>query len=172
MPETLEIKPAYEDLDEIKELFREYVSMLGVDLGFQGYEEELAGLPGKYAPPGGRLYLALCGGRPAGCVALRQFATDIRNDGYAGACCEMKRLFVRPAFRGCGAGWALAETAVAGARDAGYRRILLDTLSVLEQSHGIYRRLGFRETGPYYRNPLPGVLYFRLDLDPEEVRRS
>lgn len=145
--------------------------MLGIDLGFQGYDEELAGLPGKYAPPGGRLYLALCGGQPAGCVALRPFTPDIRSDVYAGACCEMKRLFVRPVFRGCGVGRALAEAAVAGAGEAGCGCVLLDTLSSLEHSHGLYRRLGFREVDPYYPNPLPGALYFRLDLVPETGTR-
>lgn len=152
---AIEIEPAYENIGEIKELFKEYAEMLGIDLGFQNYEEELKRLPGKYAPPGGRLYIARCGGMPAGCIALRPIDPER---------CEMKRLYVRPAFRKMGLGRTLAQKVIADARDIKYRHMLLDTLTTLADAVRLYRSLGFYETEPYYNNPFPETVYFRLDL--------
>ncbi|MGI6005206.1 MAG: GNAT family N-acetyltransferase [Christensenellales bacterium] len=152
----LEIVPAYRDIDAIKVLFGEYTAMLGVDLAFQNYDEELANLPGEYAPPGGRLYMARCGGQPAGCVALRRFDET---------CCEMKRLFVRPEFRGRKIGEALARQVMADAEKMRYRAMLLDTMASLPHSISLYRKLGFKETAPYRYNPMPDVLFFRLDFE-------
>ena len=141
-----------EDLDTVRALFREYEAMLGEDLCFQGFEQELSGLPGKYAPPSGCLLLA---SEASGCVALR--AID------AGTC-EMKRLFVRPAFRGRGLGRQLAARSIEEARAAGYRVMLLDTLDRLTEARALYASLGFQPVAPYYRNPLPGVVYLKLEL--------
>lgn len=153
----LEIVPAYDRLDCVRALFGEYVRMLGVDLAFQNYDDEYAGLPGRYAPPDGRLFLARYDGRPAGCVALRRFDADA---------CEMKRLYVVSECRGLGIGRALVERAIAGALEAGYGSMVLDTLASLENSVAIYRRRGFREIPAYYNNPHPEALYFQLDLLP------
>lgn len=155
MSETLSIRPAYNDLPEVRELFTEYVNMLGVDLSFQSYAEELANLPGKYSPPRGRLYLAWRGDSAAGVIGLRP---------YDGQACEMKRLYVRPAHRGKKIGRALVDKIIAEARQEGYSRMILDTLLSLEHAVQIYKDVGFYETEPYYHNPYPGVGYFRLDL--------
>lgn len=144
-----------EHLADIRALFREYEAFLGVDLCFQGFEDELAGLPGKYAPPGGALFLALEGTQVAGCVALRRFGEGV---------CEMKRLFVRPQFKGRGFGKRLAARVVDEAVRLGYATMLLDTLDRLDAAMGIYRSLGFVQTEAYYPNPLPGVVYWRLEL--------
>lgn len=152
-----ELKPAYGDLDEVRRLFEEYAAMLGVDLAFQKYAEELRTLPGAYALPRGRLYLAYDGGRPAGCIALRPLE---------GGNCEMKRLFVRPAFRGRGIGRALAERVIADARELGYNAMLLDTLVSLPAAAALYQTLGFTQTGPYRFNPQPDALFLRLMLRP------
>lgn len=136
-------------------LFREYEAELGVDLCFQNFAEELAGLPGKYGPPEGSLLLAEVGGCPAGCVAMRRLDDSS---------CEMKRLFVRPAYRGQGLGRILAGNIIQHARVAGYGTMYLDTLSGLENARNLYRSLGFREAGAYYHNPLEGVVYLQLDL--------
>ena len=157
---SLNIQTAYDDIDSIRELFREYTAMLGVDLSFQNYDEELAGLPGKYAPPDGRLFIARYEGRVAGCVALRR---------YDAGTCEMKRLFVRPEFRNKKIGLALIERVVAAAREAGYEAMVLDTLSTLENSVALYRRYGFQSTPPYYHNPHPDAVYFRLPLGSEQA---
>lgn len=142
-------------IDEVCTLFREYEAFLDVDLRFQSFEEELATLPGKYAPPDGVLLLALEGRQSAACGALRKL--DERT-------CEMKRLFVRPEFRGRGLGRTLAEHLVAEAIRLGYSTMFLDTLDRLKAAIAIYKSLGFEETSPYYGNPLPGVIYWRLDL--------
>jgi ribosomal protein S18 acetylase RimI-like enzyme len=144
-----------EEHKALKALFREYAASLSVDLCFQHFGEELDGLPGRYAKPGGRLYLALAGGSPAGCIALRRLD---------GARCEMKRLYVRPAFRALGLGRALAGRAIEDARAMGYREMLLDTLSEMGGAQALYEKLGFTDIPPYYANPVPGARYMRLEL--------
>ncbi|OPL18627.1 MAG: hypothetical protein AVO35_04655 [Candidatus Aegiribacteria sp. MLS_C] len=144
-----------EDIPGVRSLFMEYREFLEEDLGFQHFQEELDSLPGEYAPPVGALLVAGHGGRTAGCVAMR------RVDGKT---CEMKRLFVRPAFRGHGIGRALAEAIVNEARAAGYATMVLDTLDRLHGAMNLYESMGFRRTGPYYINPLDGVVYWRMDL--------
>jgi GNAT superfamily N-acetyltransferase len=139
----------------IGNLFREYEQFLQVDLCFQQFEEELAGLPGKYVAPQGAMLLAMVDGQAAGCVAMRPLADGV---------CEMKRLFVRPAFLGRGLGQKLAMTIIAEARTAGYTRMCLDTLEKLRPALALYRRLGFIERSAYYENPLPGVVYLELVL--------
>jgi ribosomal protein S18 acetylase RimI-like enzyme len=143
------------DLEHVSALFREYAAGLGVDLGFQGFAEELAGLPGAYAPPSGALLLARVEGKPAGCVALRDLG---------GGTCEMKRLYVRPAYRRTGIGRTLAEAVVHTARERGYERIRLDTLPSMGPARGVYALLGFREIDPYYQSPIPGTRYLDLGL--------
>jgi GNAT superfamily N-acetyltransferase len=139
----------------VKALFHEYVESLGIDLEFQGFEEELARLPGKYAPPGGRLLLATLKGEPAGCVALRPLEQDV---------CEMKRLYVRPVFRAHGLGRMLVHRIIQEARSAGYRRMRLDTLPSMSAARRLYTELGFRPIAPYYPNPVPGTAFLELDL--------
>jgi len=146
------------DLAEAAALFREYQRWLGVDLCFQGFEEELAGLPGAYAAPQGVLLLAKDGGHSAGCVAVRPLS------GVEPGICEMKRLYVRDRWRGSGLGRRLAEATFEHARTAGFRRMLLDTLPQLTVAKEMYRRMGFVETDPYYENPLPGVVYMEKIL--------
>lgn len=136
-------------------LIAEYGAGLGHDLSFQGFAEELAALPGDYAPPAGCLLLALVHDKPAACVALRPQAPGVA---------EMKRLYVRPEFRGMGLGDALAHAIVAQARTLGYARMRLDTLAEMQSAQALYRRLGFRPIPPYYENPLPGVVYLELVL--------
>ena len=143
-------------LEEVRALFLEYAGSLGFSLCFQGFDEELRELPGMYAPPRGRLLLAIEDERPAGCVGLHPW------DGEAA---EMKRLYVRPAFRGRGLGRILTEAALAEARSIGYRSIRLDTIASLMQSAiALYRDLGFREIPPYRSNPIPGALCLELHL--------
>ena len=143
------------DTATARDLLVEYQRGLGVDLCFQGFDDELAALPGRYARPSGRLLLAKEGDRVLGVAALR--ALD-------GADCEMKRLYVRPAGRGLGVGRLLAATLIDEARLAGYRRMLLDTLPSMVQAQALYRSMGFREIAPYCENPISGTLYMALDL--------
>ena len=143
------------DLETARTLFREYERFLNVDLCFQGFAEELATLPGRYAPPSGRLMLAVEGTDAAGCVALRAL-----EDGV----CEMKRLFVRPAYRGQGLGYRLARQIIHEAAALDYAVMRLDTLDTLERAMQLYQTLGFRRCAPYYANPLPGVVYWERAL--------
>lgn len=139
-----------------RELFLEYAQSLSFSLCFQNFDKELAELPGDYCPPGGRLLLAEIEGELAGCVALHKF--DDRT-------CEMKRLYLRPKFRGKGLGRILANAIVAEARKIGYDRMRLDTVEpVMRDAVGMYRKLGFREIPPYRTNPQPGTLYMELQL--------
>jgi putative acetyltransferase len=148
-----------EDIEALRGLFREYAQSLGVDLCFQNFEQELAGLPGDYAPPRGALLLAVVDGQHAGCCALR----PLDSADYPNAA-EMKRLYVRKHFRGSGLGRELAEAALDAAREAGYSCVLLDTLDEMETARGLYQDLGFREIPPYYHNPIPGAHYLKADL--------
>jgi ribosomal protein S18 acetylase RimI-like enzyme len=149
-------------VETVRVLMREYAAFLGVDLGFQGFEDELAELPGKYAPPTGALFLVSMpagsgsiGAEPAGCVALRDLG---------GGVCEMKRLFVRPEYRGYGLGRSLAECSIAAAQKLGYGRMRLDTLESLESAVALYRTLGFTRIPPYCANPLPGAMFWEKRL--------
>ena len=153
--DMLEIKPAYDSLEQVKSLFREYARTLKIDLCFQGFDSELDGLPGKYALPKGRLYLAYWEGVAAGCVALKPLSEER---------CELKRLFVRPRFRGLKIGRALVERIIGDAAACGYREIVLDTLPRLTGAAALYEKLGFRPVAPYYDNPIPDALYFGLVL--------
>ncbi|NUN68120.1 MAG: GNAT family N-acetyltransferase [Bacteroidetes bacterium] len=153
---TLRNAATAEDIATIRELFTEYQSWLQFSLCFQGFDKELAELPGKYAPPAGRLLLAEADGVICGCIALRPF------DGEG--VCEMKRLFVREAFRGRGIGRMMTEQIVAEARAIGYHTMRLDTLQRMEEARALYRQLGFTETPAYYDNPLDGVVYLELQL--------
>lgn len=153
----IEIKAAElpRDLDTVRVLFREYAESLGIDLEFQGFEAEVAALPGKYEPPAGRILLAWRGTDALGCIALRPI------DASTG---EMKRLYVRPQARGEQLGRRLAERVCQEAREAGYARICLDTLPTMGAAQGLYQSLGFRSIEPYVFNPIPGTKFLALDL--------
>jgi putative acetyltransferase len=139
-----------------RELFLEYGKSLGFNLCFQSFDQELAGLPGDYAPPEGVLLLAEYDGTLAGCVALHKLEAHV---------CEMKRLYLRPQFRGKGAGHVLAETVIWEARAIGYRRMRLDTVEpVMQDAVALYRHLGFTEIAAYRPNPIPGAMYMELEL--------
>jgi putative acetyltransferase len=141
---------------QTRELFLEYAESLGFSLCFQNFDQELASLPGDYAPPDGRLLLAEYEGQLAGCVALHKLEPEI---------CEMKRLYLRAKFRDKGLGRALAETIIAEARAIGYRRMRLDTVEpAMKDAVAMYRRLGFKEIPPYRANPIAGALYMELQL--------
>jgi len=144
----------------VRALFLEYSRSLGVNLEFQGFENELATLPGDYGAPRGAILLAWVGGAVAGCCALRPLDTS----DYPNAA-EMKRLYVRKAFRGFGLGQELAEGTLDAARRAGYACVLLDTLDDMESARALYAGLGFEEIPPYYHNPLPGSHYLKVDID-------
>jgi ribosomal protein S18 acetylase RimI-like enzyme len=144
-----------EDVELARELVGEYAAELGVDLSDQGFERELAELPGEYAPPQGRLLVAFDGDVAAGCVALR---------GRAKGTCEMKRLYVRHAYRGTGLGRRLAETIVSEAREIGYERVVLDTLPSMGPAAALYLSLGFHEIEPYYESPVAGTRFLELRL--------
>lgn len=151
----IDIKLAYDDLENVKLLFNEYTAMLGVNLTFQGYDAEIKNLPGKYAMPSGRLYIAYCGNKAAGCIALRKFGEDG---------CEMKRLFVRPEYRHLKIGKKLVDKIIEDAHELKYKYMVLDTLSNLHGAVALYKKSGFHEVEAYYENPLDNVLYFKLDF--------
>ena len=141
---------------QARELFLEYAQSLGFSLCFQNFDKELAELPGDYAPPDGRLLLAQFEGQLAGCIALHKLEDSI---------CEMKRLYLRPQFRGKGLGRGLADHIIAEARHIGYQRMRLDTVEpVMKEAVAMYRRIGFREIAPYCANPIAGALYMDLSL--------
>lgn len=145
-----------EQISVARELFLEYAHSLGFSLCFQNFDKELADLPGHYATPDGRLLLAEHEGQTAGCVALRKLESAV---------CEMKRLYLRPAFRGKGLGRILAQSVIAEARVIGYKYMRLDTVEpVMKDAVGMYRKLGFREIEAYRANPNPGTLYMELVL--------
>jgi GNAT superfamily N-acetyltransferase len=143
------------ELESIRRLFREYSELVSAALCFQGFEAELAGLPGNYVPPDGLLLLARDAGSDAGCVAMKRL--DARS-------AEMKRLFVRDAYRGTGLGRRLTRLVIDNARDAGCSRLVLDTLPQLAEAIALYRKLGFRDCAPYLAEPTPGALCFELSL--------
>ena len=141
---------------QARELFLEYAHSLGMNLCFQNFEQELAGLPGHYAAPSGRLLLAEYEGQLAGCVALHEWEPGV---------CEMKRLYLRPSFRGKGLGRVLAEAIIAEARNIGYQSMRLDTIEpIMKDAVEMYRKLGFREIAPYRPNPIAGAMYMELEL--------
>ena len=154
----IEIVPAHtpDQIEEARQLFKEYAAWLEIDLCFQNFDVELAGLPGDYAPPRGCLLLAVDGDQIAGCIALRKMADGI---------CEMKRLFVRAAFRGKGLGPELADNIIRNATKIGYERMRLDTLpGRMDKAIALYRELGFKEIAPYYNNPVPDAMFMELVL--------
>ena len=144
------------ELEHVRGFFRQYAAWLGVDLSFQGFADEIANLPGAYGAADGRLFYAEVDGQPAGCVGIRRFSEGV---------CEMKRLYVDPAFRGGGVGRKLALAAIKAARLFGYRRILLDTIPSMRIAVKLYRELGFKEVPAYYPSPIEGTIFLTLDLE-------
>lgn len=144
-----------EHLDHIRELFTEYVHSLGFELNFQDYESEFAELPGEYAPPDGRLFLAIVDGDAVGCIGLRKINDTI---------CELKRMYIRPDFRGKGIGRRLAEIVIEEARKTGYKAVRLDTIDTMKEATSLYRSLGFKEIDPYRHNPMVGAMFMELIL--------
>lgn len=156
---AIDVATSAQDMAIAAQLFREYADSLGLDLAFQNFDDELAQLPGDYAAPRGALLLAYVDGALAGCCALRPLDNaDIPN------AAEMKRLYVRRAFRGFGLGRQLAETILDAARQAGYASVLLDTLDDMEAARNLYSDLGFQSIEPYYHNPIPGAHYLKADI--------
>ena len=148
-----------EEMADVRQVFQEYADSLNIDLEFQGFESEIAELPGEYAPPRGHILLARVDGALAGCCALRPLDDcDYPNSA------EMKRLYVRKAFRGFGLGRELAEAMLDVARQYGYHHVLLDTLDDMESARALYVDLGFESIAAYYHNPLPGAHYLKVDL--------
>ncbi len=143
------------DLEDVRSLFREYAAWVAVDLSFQGFAEELARLPGEYVSPAGTLLLCAVEDSPAGCIAVRPWGEGT---------CEMKRLYVRPAHQGRGCGLFLAQRAIDWATDAGYTRMVLDTLPAMSAAQRLYERLGFRDVAPYRFNPVAGARFMALEL--------
>jgi len=155
---SLEITPTTSapQIETIRALFTEYAQSLGFSLCFQGFDEELAGLPGAYVPPQGRLFLATVDGQPAGCVALRPLPGDA---------CELKRLYVRPAFRATGLGRQLMDRILAEARGIGYRRMrLTSVVGEMDRAIAMYQRYGFTEVAPYDDHPVAGTIWMELEL--------
>ncbi|HCY16293.1 MAG: GNAT family N-acetyltransferase [Curvibacter sp. GWA2_64_110] len=147
------------ELDALRDIFREYAASLKVDLCFQGFDQELLALPGDYAEPRGALRMARVDGLIAGCCALRPLdSVDYPN------ACEMKRLYIRPEFRGLGLGRQLADAIMDAARIGGYSYVLLDTLDDMEAARTLYEDLGFEEIPPYYHNPIAGAHYLKAEL--------
>lgn len=140
---------------DARALLLEYVESLGMDLSFQNFDRELADFPASYLPPSGALVIATRDARLAGSIALRKLDAE---------CCEMKRLYVRPDYRGLGVGRDLSAAIIEAAKDLGYRRMRLDTLPGMQGAQNLYQTLGFREIAPYYENPIPGTRYLELDL--------
>lgn len=149
-----------EEMAEVRQIFQEYADSLNIDLEFQGFESEIADLPGEYAPPRGQILLATVDGAIAGCCALR----PIDDCDYPNAA-EMKRLYVRQAFRGLGLGRQLTEGILDAARRAGYDHVLLDTLDDMESARALYTDLGFESIAPYYHNPVAGAHYLKVSLN-------
>jgi putative acetyltransferase len=144
-----------EEISAVRDLMREYAGTLGVDLSYQNFDRELQSLPGEYAPPAGTLLLAIAGDEAAGCVAIRPLAEKF---------CEMKRLYVRPAWRSTGLGKRLVEAALDDARRNGYEYVRLDTLPAMISARHLYASLGFRPIAPYYSSPIVGTAFLQLDL--------
>jgi len=145
-----------DDIQNARQLFEEYAASLGFSLCFQNFDQELASLPGKYSAPSGCLLLAYSNEQLAGCIALRQLDTET---------CEMKRLFVRPDFRGARLGKVLVEAIIAEARAIGYKRMCLDTVpGKMDRAIGLYEAIGFRDVEPYYDNPVEGARFMELHL--------
>ena len=161
MPLPIRAASTPTDFAQARELFEEYAAWLAIDLCFQGFAEELATLPGAYAPPRGMLMLAGPSVAALGCIALRPLA---ETGAASGATAEVKRLYVRPAARGTGLGMRLVQTVIDSARTLGYRELKLDTLARMAEAHSLYANMGFLECAPYYHNPIPGVVYMSLVL--------
>ena len=150
-------------LEQVRALLLEYGQSLGFSLCFQSFDAEIAGLPGDYAPPTGRLLLAEVEGKPAGCVALHRLGESCADKREL--LCEMKRLYVRPDFRGHQLGRRLVEEVMRAARGIGYKKMRLDTVEpIMGHAVALYRELGFREIAPYCENPIAGALYMELEL--------
>lgn len=158
---NIRIELGYEDLDNIKSLFNEYAQSLEVDLCFQDFTQELDSLPGKYAYPDGRLYIAYLNDNVVGCIALRRYDEN-RS--------ELKRLFIRDGYRGLGISKLLIQKIIQDAIEIEYESILLDTLNTMKPAINLYKSFGFKEIDPYYDNPLDGATYFSLDLKKAKVK--